>query len=93
MKKLYPPLFSLNNVKKKNGKLLSIDVNDYSYHFKSKNWKFLCTRDDNYKYIERNIPKKFDIIYLDTIHAAYHVKKILKSPRTITVSNASKRMK
>ena len=67
----------LKQCKKKNGKLFSIDVNNYSYHFKSKNWKFLCTRDDNFKYIERNIPKKFDIIYLDTIHAAYHVKKIL----------------
>mgnify|MGYP001384669307 CR=1 FL=1 len=67
----------LKNCKKKNGKLYSIDINDYGYHFKSKNWKFLCTSDDNYKYIEKNIPKKFDIIYLDTIHAAYHVKKIL----------------
>ena len=67
----------LKKCKKKNGKLFSIDINDYNYHFKSINWKFLCTRDDNYKYIERNIPKKFDIIYLDTIHAAYHVKKIL----------------
>ena len=67
----------LKECKKKNGKLYSIDVNDYNYHFKSKNWKFLRTRDDNYKYIEKNIPKKFDIIYLDTIHAAHHVKKIL----------------
>ena len=67
----------LKKCKKKNGILYSIDVKDYGYQFKSKNWKFLCTRDDNYKYIEKNIPKKFDIIYLDTIHAAYHVKKIL----------------
>ena len=43
----------LKECKKKNGKLYSIDVNDYNYHFKSKNWKFLRTRDDNYKYIEK----------------------------------------
>ena len=66
----------LKKCKKKNGKLFSIDINDYNYHFKSINWKFLCTRDDNYKYIERNIPKKFNIIYLNTIHGEYHVKII-----------------
>ena len=38
---------------------------------------FCYGRQNNYKYVEKNIPKKFDIIYLDTIHAAHHVKKIL----------------
>jgi len=67
----------LDQCKNKNGKLYSIDINNYAYHFNSKNWKFLHTRDDNFKYIDKNIPKKFEIIYLDTIHSAEHVKKIL----------------
>mgnify|MGYP001436036788 FL=1 len=50
---------------------------DYSYHFNSERWKFLNCKDDNYEFIEKNIPKEFDIIYLDTIHTAKHVEKIL----------------
>ena len=61
----------------KNGFLYSVDVVDYSHHFKSKNWKFIHCQDDNYNLIEKVIPEKFDIIYLDTIHTAYHVEKIL----------------
>ena len=67
----------LNRCIEKNGYLYSIDVIDYSYHFKSKNWKFIHSKDDNYEYIEKYIPEKFDIIYLDTIHTAKHVEKIL----------------
>ena len=61
----------------KNGHLYSIDVIDYSHHFNSKNWKFIHTKDDNFDFIEKHIPDKFDIIYLDTIHTAKHVEKIL----------------
>ena len=57
--------------------LYSIDIIDYSYHFKSKNWKFIHSKDNDYEYIEKYIPEKFDIIYLDTIHKAKHVEKIL----------------
>jgi len=62
---------------KNNGYLYSIDLIDYSYHFNSERWKFLNCKDDNYEFIEKNIPKEFDIIYLDTIHTAKHVEKIL----------------
>ena len=61
----------------KNGNLYSVDVIDYSHHFKSENWKFIHCRDDDYDFVEKNIPEKFDIIYLDTIHTAKHVEKIL----------------
>ena len=61
----------------KNGNLYSVDVIDYSHHFKSENWKFIHCRDDDYDFVEKNIPEKFDIIYLDTIHSAKHVEKIL----------------
>ena len=50
---------------------------DYSHHFKSNNWRFIHCKDDDYDKIESIIPKNFDIIYLDTIHTASHVEKIL----------------
>ena len=67
----------LNTCEKKGGRLFSIDVKDYSHHFKSNNWFFLNCRDDDYEFIEKKIPSHFDIIYLDTIHTAKHVEKIL----------------
>ena len=43
-----------------------------------KNGLLLTRRDDNFLEIEKFIKnKKFDVIYLDTIHKADHVKKIL----------------
>ena len=63
--------------KKNSGKLLSIDINDYSKKFEDPNWKFIHTRDDNFELIEKSIENKLDIIYLDTLHKADHVEKIL----------------
>ena len=63
---------------KKNGKLISVDINNYAKKFKSKNWHFINSRDDNFNEIEKIIKGEiFDIIYLDTIHKANHVEKIL----------------
>lgn len=67
----------LNKCIEKGGHLYSVDMIDYSHHFDSKNWKFIHSKDDNYDFIEKQIPEKFDIIYLDTIHSAKHVEKIL----------------
>ncbi len=61
----------------KKGFLYSVDIIDYSYHFESKHWKFINCKDDDYEIVEKQIPKKLDIIYLDTIHTAKHVEKIL----------------
>jgi predicted O-methyltransferase YrrM len=66
----------LDLCKKKNGKLFSIDVDDYSNLFEDPNWTFLQTRDDNFEYLKDKLPTKFDIIYLDSLHEANHVKKI-----------------
>ena len=63
--------------KKNGGKLLSVDMNDYSKKFQDSNWKFIHTRDDNFDLIEKSIENKFDVIYLDTLHKADHVEKIL----------------
>ncbi len=62
--------------KKNNGKLLSIDINDYSHLYNDQNWKFLKTRDDNFDLVDKHITKKLDVIYLDSLHEAKHVEKI-----------------
>ena len=56
--------------------LYSVDVNDYSKKFISTNWKFIHSRDDNFYKIEKIIPERFNIIYLDTLHKADHIEKI-----------------
>ena len=66
----------LDLCKKKNGKLFSVDVDDYSHLFNDKNWTFLKTRDDNFEFLKNKLPEKFDIIYLDSLHEADHVEKI-----------------
>jgi predicted O-methyltransferase YrrM len=68
--------FFLDLCKKNNGKLYSVDVNDCSKVSNDSNWTFIKSRDDNFGYIEKNIPQYFDIIYLDTLHEADHVEKI-----------------
>lgn len=72
--------FFLDLCEKKEGELISIDINANSKKFDSDRWTFINTRDDNFSEIEKIIKdKKFDIIYLDTIHKADHVEKILFS--------------
>ena len=58
------------------GKVFSIDIDDYSKIFDDENWTFIQSRDDNFKYLEEKLPNKFDVIYLDSLHEAEHVKKI-----------------
>ena len=66
----------LDICEKKEGELFSVDINDYSRLFNNSKWKFIQSRDDNFDYLEDKIPKKFDIIYLDSLHEANHVEKI-----------------
>lgn len=67
--------YFLKEIKAK--KLISVDINDCSNVIKHKNWTFLKSRDDNQKFINPYLKKKLDIIYLDTIHTAKHVEKII----------------
>ena len=68
----------LDLCKKNQGELISIDINPNSKKFETDKWTFINTRDDNFSEIEKLIKdKKFDVIYLDTIHKADHVEKIL----------------
>ena len=66
----------LNYCEIKKCKLFSVDNVDYSKKFSSDKWKFIKSRDDDFKNISSQIPKKIDLILLDTIHEAEHVKKI-----------------
>lgn len=67
----------LDLCKKNNGKLISVDSNNDSRKFKDSNWHFINARDDDFDIIEKYIDKKLDVIYLDTIHKADHVEKII----------------
>lgn len=63
---------------KNDGKLFSNDIDDYSNLFTDNSWKFIHCRDDNYEEIERHIPDKLDLIYLDSYHEPNHVEKIFR---------------
>ena len=65
--------------KKNDGKLFSIDRDDYANLFNSPNWNFIKSRDDDFNFLKNKLPEKFDIIYLDTTHEADHVEKIFYS--------------
>lgn len=70
--KLFLDLCKINN-----GKLYSVDVEDYSKIIDDDNWTFIHCRDDNYEKIEKIIPDEFDLIYLDSWHEPNHVEKII----------------
>jgi predicted O-methyltransferase YrrM len=60
----------------RSGNLYSIDANNCESVSKSKRWNFIQSRDDNFDFIKNKTPEKFDVIFLDTLHEAQHVKKI-----------------
>ena len=60
-----------------NGHLYSVDIDDCSSASTSDRWTFIKSRDDNFEFIKDNIPKELDVIYIDTLHEAKHVEKIL----------------
>ena len=63
--------------KSRNGKLYSVDIEDCSNISKDQNWIFFQTRDDNFDYIKLNIPDQIDVLYIDSLHEAKHVKKLI----------------
>ena len=42
-----------------------------------KKMEIFQTRDDNFEYIKSQIPNKIDVLFIDTLHEANHVKKLL----------------
>ncbi len=77
----------LDICKKNNGKLFSIDIDDCSNIINDKSWNFYQTRDDNFEYIKSKIPEKIDILFIDTLHEANHVKKLINKYYPIIKKN------
>lgn len=73
----YSTSILLDVCKLNDGKLYSVDINDFSNNFNDPNWHFIKSRDDNFDYIEKLVPNKVDVILIDTLHKAAHVEKIL----------------
>ena len=38
--------------------------------------EFFKTRDDNFKFINSKLPDKIDVLFIDSLHEAIHVKKL-----------------
>ena len=62
---------------KNEGKLISVDVDDYSNLFNDDNWTFLKTRDDDYEKVSSYFSEDFDIILIDSLHEPNHVSKLI----------------
>ena len=77
----------LDICKKNNGKLFSIDIEDCSNIVNDKSWNFYQTRDDNFEYIKSKIPEKIDILFIDTLHEANHVKRLINEYYPIIKKN------
>ena len=77
----------LDICKKNNGKLFSIDIDDCSNIINDKTWNFYQTRDDNFDYIKSKIPEKIDILFIDSLHEASHVKKLINEYYPIIKKN------
>ena len=61
---------------KNDGFLVSIDINDCSNVAKSDRWKFIHSSDDNFEFIDKQIKKDLDFIYIDSYHEPFHVEKV-----------------
>lgn len=72
---------------KNNGWLYSIDLDDCANVSNDKRWKFFQTRDDNFEYIKSKIPNKIDVLFIDTLHEAKHVKKLFYEYYPLIKSN------
>ena len=62
---------------KNNGFLHSVDCDDFINVSDSRHWKFHLTRDDNFDYLDQEIPDGIDLFYLDSFHNANHIEKII----------------
>jgi predicted O-methyltransferase YrrM len=69
--------FFLEICDKNNGKLYSVDINDFSHLFKKDNWKFIHSSDDDFEKVIRESQKSFDLILIDSFHDPDHVKKLI----------------
>jgi len=61
---------------KKNGKLISIDINDCSHVSNNKRWTFIHSSDDNFEFTDKFLKNKIDVIFIDSLHEPNHVRKV-----------------
>lgn len=60
-----------------NGFLYSVDIDDCSKVVDSNRWTFINSRDDNFEYVKSKIPQNLNVIFIDTLHEANHVEKLI----------------
>ena len=63
--------------KKNNGKLFSVDTQDCSKISDDPNWNFFKTRDDNFEFVKSKLSDKIDVLFVDSLHEAEHVKNLI----------------
>ncbi len=63
--------------KKNNGKLFSVDTKDCSKILDDPNWNFFKTRDDNFEFVKSKLSDKIDVLFIDSLHEAEHVKNLI----------------
>ena len=69
--------FFLELCDKNNGKLYSVDINDYSHLFKNDNWKFIHSSDDDFEKVIGESDKEFDLIFIDSFHNLNFINTII----------------
>lgn len=62
---------------KNSGKVISVDIDDYSNLFNDQNWTFVKSRDDDYKKVSSYFDDNFDIILIDSLHEPNHVSNLI----------------
>ena len=66
----------LNICEKNNGNLTSIDIDDCSNVTSNSRWTFIHSSDVNFKYVDKFLKKKFDVLFVDSLHEPNHVKNV-----------------
>ena len=61
---------------KNDGYLTSIDIDDCSNVVKNSRWTFIHSSDDNFEYTNKFLKKKFDVLFIDSLHEPNHVRKV-----------------
>lgn len=62
---------------KNNGELYSVDIDNCSEVSNNPRWRFIHSRDDDFDKIFSLIPNQVDVIYIDSLHEALHVEKLI----------------
>lgn len=60
-----------------NGHLYSLDIDDCSNVTNNEKWTFIQSRDDNFEFVNSKIPSEINVIFIDTLHEAKHVEKLI----------------